>query len=326
MKKRFFLSVAVMFAVVSSVLAQTTALVVYDGGYFVKNGDEWVEYRPQDKIGAWNEYEQYRESDTFYFIDSKRCRVAVPKLACDKIFVDRKKNEKWEVVYNTISVHPICPESNGLFYCYTTSSIEYDGYFVRDNGTWREYRPNMKREMWAEFKHDGENDQFFILKSEHNTVYVPRSMDNKFVIEKNDNSSWRGGYSTSAIYDRSAKYDYNFIYKNTFIVKGSNNFEDTSDDARISFDRKGNIQICCNGKFHDLKYRSIKLDRYKGEVAIRISIDEKNNVWILSQNGCLVDCKSIGKKRALVGCDNEARYNEIKDLLSISPILFWDNF
>ena len=29
--------------------AQTSGLYVYDGGYFIKNGDSWEEYRPKDK-------------------------------------------------------------------------------------------------------------------------------------------------------------------------------------------------------------------------------------------------------------------------------------
>ena len=50
-----------MLAIVSfvSLMAQTTALVPYVGGYFVKNGDEWTEYRPADKTGKWSTYKQY---------------------------------------------------------------------------------------------------------------------------------------------------------------------------------------------------------------------------------------------------------------------------
>ena len=197
MKKSILLGLLLSFAMTA--FAQTTALVAYEGGYFVKNGDNWTEYRPQDKAEAWNEYKQYKENDIFYFLDSKRCRVAIPKLACDKIFVDRNKNENWEVVYNTISVHPFCPNEDGPFYCYTTTSTEYDGYFVRDNGKWREYRPNMKRGLWAEFDESGENDTHFVLKSKHNTVLVPKTTADRFIITKNDNSSWRGGYTAVAI-------------------------------------------------------------------------------------------------------------------------------
>lgn len=324
MKKRLFLSIAVVLACATSLLAQPTALVAYEGGYFIKNDNKWVEYRPADKLGPWNEYKQYRESDTFYFLNSKRCRVAIPKLARDKIFVDRKKNEKWEVVYNTVSVHQVAPKENGLFYCYKTTSIEYDGYFVRYNGKWHEYRPNMKRGVWAEFRQTGEDEKFFILESDHNIVNIPKTTADNISIKKKDNSSWRGGYRIAAIYDRAAAYDYSFIYKNSFVAKKRNNFEQALGDARISFDRRGNIQISYNGKFYDFKYRSMKPARLEnGNIAICISIDDKNNVWICSQEQCIVDCKSIGKKMTFIGCDNKDGYNEINELLNINPIYFW---
>ena len=323
MKNRFFITIAVLFCVALSSVAQTTALVVYDGGYFVKNGKEWVEYRPGDKIGPWNEYVEYNENDRFYYIRSKRCNVAVPKIARDKILVDRKKRGAWEVVYNTISVHPICPYKNGLFYCYTTSSTEYDGYFVRDNDKWIEFRPNMKREAWAEFKQTGEDENFFILKSEHNTVYVPKSMNNRFVIKKNGNNSWRGGYTTSAIYDRSAMYDYNLIYRNTFTVKREKDFRPATGSSRVSFDRNGNVQVATGGRFYDFKYRSIKHGLYNNTPAIHISIDDKNNIWIVSKEQCVVDCRSVGKKMSFSGSDNKAAYNEIREIFRINPIIFW---
>ena len=321
MKKSILLSLLLSFALTA--LAQTTALVAYEGGYFVKNGDKWTEYRPQDKAEAWNEYKQYKENDIFYFLDSKRCRVAIPKLACDKIFVDRKKNENWEVVYNTISVHPFCPNEKGIFYCYTTTSIEYDGYFVRDNGKWTEYRPNMKRGLWAEFDEVGDNNTHFILKSEHNTVLVPKTTNERFIITKNDNSSWRGGYTAAAIYDTSAQsgINYNFSYLKTFVAKRGNNYKQTKGNCSISFDTYGNIHIKYDNKNVSTVYNSIKLDRYDGELAICISIDKKNRIWILNQDQCIIDCKKAGDKTMLLGSNNTKAYKELKDLLRIRPIV-----
>ena len=306
--------------------AQTTALVAYEGGYFVKNGDKWTEFRPQDKAEAWNEYKQYKENDIFYFLDSKRCRVAIPKLACDKIFVDRKKNENWEVVYNTISVHPFCPNEDGPFYCYTTTSTEYDGYFVRDNGKWREYRPNMKRGLWAEFDESGENDTHFVLKSKHNTVLVPKTTADRFIITKNDNSSWRGGYTAAAIYDTTAQssnnHIYNFGYQRGFIVK-RNGYKLATNSGDISLDTNGQIDITYGDKLVRAVYSSIKLDRYKnGKLGIHITIDERNNIWIMDQDECLVDCKEVGKKMWFKSLDNTntSNYRELRNILRIKPI------
>ena len=323
MKKSILYTMLLLFAVTA--FAQTTALVAYDGGYFVKNGDRWTEYRPQDKAEPWNEYKQYNENDTFYFLDSKRCRVSVPKLACDKIFVDREKNGNWQVVYNTISVYPMCPDGNGLFYCYKGTSTEYEGYFVRGNDKWKEYRPNMKRGLWAEFDEVGEDNTHFILKSKYNTVLVPKTTEERFIITKNDNSSWRGGYTTAAIYDTSANnvgnYNYNFDYRNTFIAKRGNNYRLTEYGCSISFNTNGRIDIKYGDRQVSTVYSSIKLERYDGELAIHITIDKKNNIWILNSDQCIIECKKVGKKTMLLGCSNTKAYKELKDLLRIRPIV-----
>ena len=315
--KKLFLTFAFLMTGLLALQAQkTTALVTYEGGYFVKNGDEWVEYRPAHKTGVWNRYEQFDEDDTFFYIKNKKCYVAVPKLYKDKIFIDRaKKRKNWEVVYNTLSVYLRCPDKDGLFYSYRNhrkEHSEWDGYLVRDNLTWREYRPRMKSGVWAEFKQSDENERFFILTSEHNTVYVPKSTADDIIILQNDNNSWRGGYSIEAIYDRSAAYDYNFYYENSE-KKGAAAVP--AKQCRISFDRKGNIQVVYDGKFHDLAYRKVELADYEGNNAIKITIDDKNRIFLLSSHRALVDCKLIGKKVFFINGGNTEVVTEVKDLL-----------
>ena len=58
MKKKILLTVLIAVAGIMSTVAQTTALVTYQGGYFIKNGNDWIEYRPADKVEPWNEYKQ----------------------------------------------------------------------------------------------------------------------------------------------------------------------------------------------------------------------------------------------------------------------------
>ena len=259
MKKLFTL--CLLAVAVSALQAQTTtALVTYEGGYFVKNGKEWTEYRPAHKTGAWSKYKQYGEDDTFYYMKNKKCYLSIPKLYKDKIYIDRDKGKKnWEVVYNTLSVHQRCPDTEGLFYSYRNHRKEhgeYDGYFVRKNLVWQEFRPRMKSGVWAEFKQIDENNEYFILASAHNHVYIPKTTDNDIIIYKTDNNDWRGGYAIQAIYDRSAAYDYNFYCENS--EKGGAPAAPAR-QCRISFDRKGNIQLSYNGKFHDLNYQEIEL-------------------------------------------------------------------
>lgn len=315
MKKLFTL--CLLAVAISALQAQTTtALVTYEGGYFVKNGKEWTEYRPAHKTGAWSKYKQYGEDDTFYYMKNKKCYLSIPKLYKDKIYIDRDKGKKnWEVVYNTLSVHQRCPDTEGLFYSYRNHRKEhgeYDGYFVRKNLVWQEFRPRMKSGVWAEFKQIDENNEYFILASEHNNVYIPKTTDNDIIIYKTDNNNWRGGYAIQAIYDRSAAYDYNFYYENS--EKGGKAAVPTK-QCRISFDRKGNIQLSYNGKFHDLNYQEIELVSYEGKSAVKITIDSKNRILLISSHRAVVDCRILGKKMFFINGDNGKAFTEVNDLL-----------
>ena len=303
MKKKILLTVLIAVAGIMSTVAQTTALVTYQGGYFIKNGNDWIEYRPADKVEPWNEYKQYKEDDNFFYLESNRCNVSVPKISHDKIYVDRKKNGNWEVVYNTLNVHLLCPEGDALYYTYRNHSMkhyEYDGYFVRDNLNWREYRPRMKSGVWAEFKQTAEDYRYFTLESAHNIVYIPKTTDDDIVIKEKDNRNWTGGYSIQAVYDRSATYLYSFYYTKSGLLKGKNKYELTENTARISFDNKCNIQISFNGKHYDLTYTDIEIADYDGKEAILITIDKKNRIWLFDGTARL-ECKKIGKNMILVG-------------------------
>lgn len=311
MKKKMLFALALFMLIVCSAGAQTTALVPYEGGYFVKSGDKWEEYRPADKAGLWSSYKQYREDDTFFYIKNKKCCLAIPKVKKDKIFIDREKKGKWEIVYNTIDIHAMCPNKDGLFWCYSDGRGDWhNGYFVRNNANWREYAPGKQRTLWADYKQTGEDDDYFYIESTKNKVSVPKRADRNFVITLIGNNSWRGGYTTKAIYDRSAAYDYNFYFNNVRI-KG----KDNGKKARVSFNRSGNIQIAYNDKHYDLEYSSIKLVDYNGRDAIEIAIDKKNNLLLTPDGKCDAKCKSVGKDMLFAGGDNASNIAEVITLL-----------
>ncbi|MDO5461850.1 MAG: hypothetical protein Q4F44_09415 [Bacteroidales bacterium] len=312
MKRRFLMTLVLAIAGMASMIAQTTALVTYEGGYFIKDGKEWTEYRPADKVEPWNEYKQYNEDDKFFYLESKRCNVSVPKISHDKIYVDRKKNGNWEVVYNTLNVHLLCPEGNALYYTYRNHSMkhyEYDGYFVRDNLNWREYRPRLKSGVWAEFKQTAEDYRYFTLESAHNIVYIPKTTDDDIVIKDKDNRNWSGGYAIQAVYDRSATYLYSFYYTKSGLLKGKNKYGLTENTARISFDNKCNIQISFNGKHYDLTYTGIEVAELNGKEAILITIDKDNRIWLFDGTA-QIECKKIGKKMLFVGAGSYRKLME----------------
>ena len=300
---------------VVSLMAQTTALVTYEGGYFVKHGEEWTEYRPADKAGKWSTYEQYNEDDVFFYLENKKCRLAIPKLYKDKIFIKRNKKGDWEVVYNTLSVHLLCPDGDALFYSYRNHSLkhsEYDGYFVRDNMNWREFRPRLKSSVWAEFKQTSEDGRYFILESSNNIVYIPKTTGDDIVIKEKNNPNWTGGYAIQAVYDRSATYQYNFYYTKSGRIKNSN-YTLSDKSARISFDNRCNIQVAFDGKHYDLTYTGIQIAENDGKEAILITIDPKNRIW-LYDGTARIECEKIGKKMLFVGA---AGYRKVLEQLKI---------
>lgn len=306
-----------MLAIISfvSLVAQTTALVPYVGGYFVKNGDEWTEYRPADKVGKWSTYKQYKENDTFFYVKNKKCNLAIPKLGKDMISIDREKNGKWEQVYTTIDVHHQCTEPDGLFYCYNDGrGREHNGYFVRlDGGVWHEYAPGKKRGVWAEFKQTGEDKDYFIVESTENIVRIPKREGLNFIITKPGYDGWRGGYTTKAIYDRSAAYLYHFDFEYHGAAKRGNNFKLNKKGGRISLDNKCNLQIAFGGKHYDFVYQSIEIVEgqgglsslvSKGSECILITIDKDNRV-MLYDGSARVESKRIGEKVLLVGASGK---------------------
>ncbi len=298
-----------------TLVAQTTALVPYVGGYFVKNGDDWTEYRPADKTGKWSTYKQYKENDTFFYVKNKKCHLALPKLGKDMIFIDREKNGKWEQVYTTIDVHHQCAEPDGLFYCYNDGrGREHNGYFVRlDGGVWHEYAPGKKRGVWAYFKQTGEDKDYFIVESTENIVRIPKREGLNFIITKPGYDGWRGGYTTKAIYDRSAAYLYHFDFEYHGAAKRGNNFKLNKKGGRISLDNKCNLQIAFGGKHYDFVYQSIEIVEgqgglsslvSKGSECILITIDKDNRV-MLYDGSARVESKRIGEKVLLVGASGK---------------------
>lgn len=318
MKKGILLTLVLAIAGIASMMAQTTALVTYEGGYFVKDGEEWTEFRPADKAGKWSTYEQYKEDDVFFYLENKKCLLAIPKLYKDKIFIKRDKKGDWEVVYNTLSVHLLCPEGDALYYSYRNHSLkhsEYDGYFVRDNLNWREYRPRMKSSVWAEFKQTAEDRRYFTLESSNNIVYIPKTVNDDIVIKEKNNPNWTGGYAIQAVYDRSAKYLYNFYYQHSGVLKNGD-FKATEKSARISLDNKCNIQVALEGKYYDFVYTDIEIADVDGKEGILITIDKKNLIW-LSDSNARIECKAINKKEVMLVGASVADYKAILSQLRI---------
>lgn len=75
----------------------------YDGGYFEKVGNKWFEYKPSQKEGVWNRFDQTDEPKAgFFVIDNGACKVAVPKSPDKDFYILLKGSNDWQWKYKSI--------------------------------------------------------------------------------------------------------------------------------------------------------------------------------------------------------------------------------
>lgn len=316
MKKGLLTAAFIMLGTLSTI-AQTDILVTYDGGYFIKSNDTWEEYRPHDKSGVWASYKQESENYSFYYISNKHCKLAIPKNENNYIYIEAEKENNnglkdkiWNIVYDTKKIYTYYPGGNKLLYCYN------EGYFTRDNDAWREYRPNKKKSLWAEFKQVEEQENYFIIESTKDKVAIPKEPANSFYIKKNN--KWELLYSTSAIYDVSAEYNYNFYFKNHSRADENGKMHEAGSCARLSFNRYGDAQIVYGEKFHDITFKEISTLRYMDDeipIGIEFTIDENSKIQLILHNICIVDIKKLCPYINLTDCTTDNKMKDIMELI-----------
>lgn len=175
------------------VYASETGLFTYEGGFFIKNGAVWQEYRPKEKPGIWATYTQYNEEDKYYNIRNNNCVLSIPKTSNNNFYV--YLNGDWKVIYITRVIYPYYTDSSVGLFCFT------NGYYVRDGKKWRLYLPDKSSSVWASFEQYDENDKFFFLKNNTDKVCVPKRADLKCFIWDKNNNKWLANYSITEIYD-----------------------------------------------------------------------------------------------------------------------------
>lgn len=113
MKKLYLIISCTLFFIVE-LAAQITGLFTYEGGYFVKDGNNWAEYRPQSKDGVWASYMKYDEDENYYYINNSKCSLCVPKKKHNKFYIS--KNNEWKVIYNTTDIYDVASEYDYMLY------------------------------------------------------------------------------------------------------------------------------------------------------------------------------------------------------------------
>lgn len=97
-----FISIALLLLVSSVTYAQR---FYYEGGYFEKQGNKWYEYKPEQKAGVWNWFnETDATDDDFFIIDNGNCKVSVPKSPDKDFYIQLKGRQDWQFKYKSVAV------------------------------------------------------------------------------------------------------------------------------------------------------------------------------------------------------------------------------
>ena len=115
---------AIVLVVIPLLGQAQTGLYVYDGGYFLRNGNVWTEYRPGNKDGVWATYNQFNEKDNnYYHIKNSVSTMAIPKTADNNFYI--YNNGNWEIVYYTTCIYDI-PSNNDSTFMFLNSIMMED--------------------------------------------------------------------------------------------------------------------------------------------------------------------------------------------------------
>lgn len=177
----------------STVWAAETGLFTYQGGFFIKNGKTWKEYRPKDRPGVWATYTQYDDETHYYNITNSNCSLAIPKASHNNFY--KNENGKWVVIYTTRMVYPSFLDTSVKLYCFDK------GYYVRDGKKWRLYLSERPSSVWASFTQYDEDKDYFYLTNSNDKVCVPKRAELSCYLWNKTAKKWEANYDITEIYD-----------------------------------------------------------------------------------------------------------------------------
>lgn len=254
-----------------------TGLFTYDGGYFIRDGNTWVEYRPAQKDDVWATYTQYGEETNFYNIYNNYCSLSIPKEAHNKIYI--RKNNDWEVIYNTRQIYNEFTASSRNVYCYE------DGYFVRNGDSWEEYRPTKRAGVWNSYTKYSEDDNYIMIQNSQCKVAVPKVDGYDFYIL--ENNEWVKCYEGTNVYDPFSGFDFNMRYESYNI--NDNSFKTP---CRLSFDRKGNGEIYFGGNTYSFKFSTVYtkvIRKSETEIGFELELKDGARITVLLESSVMLE-------------------------------------
>lgn len=104
MKKVIHYSILIIIFFICTI-ASKGQRIDYKGGYFEKVGNRWNEYRPQEKSGIHNYFNQYSEDNKWWYVDNGSCQLALPKdPPTNNIWIRFPGNKEWQYKYKATGI------------------------------------------------------------------------------------------------------------------------------------------------------------------------------------------------------------------------------
>lgn len=300
--------------------AQTTGLFTYEGGYFIKNGDNWTEYRPGDSDDVWATYTQSSEEANFYLIRNSECSLGIPKIYdSNHMHIWIWQDDDWKTIYQMKQVYNYFEDQSRNIYAYNEG-----GYFVRDGNEWREYRPVSRPGIWASYEQYDEDDHFFYMNNSACTVCVPKADYDGFYI-LND-GEWEKCYTCSAIYNdnnnnnntaRSQdKYDYIFNFNNYKYVSPDDTFiPNFVSPSKLYISRKGNALIEYGDNKYEFEFKQISIAKDHSYFVLYPEADSMDQYVMVFPTWSKIKMNDIRSPFVLDDGENQQQFDEISKLI-----------
>ena len=248
MNYRFLLASMIMLLSALTQAIGQTGLYTYNGGYFLRNGSHWEEYRPDAKPGVWATYEQYNEEANFFNIKNSLCFVSVPKTTSCNFFY-AKPGYEWSQIYTTSEIYDYMPGSARDIYCYD------GGYFVRDGMDWYEYRPGEKHDVWNEYEQVKADGSFIYLTCKYSDFHIgiPLTGSISSIYIRKGDGDWAPIYTLTGVYDSGKGYEYSIPFGK---MHSENSSDSLSVDSRININSDGTCQVRCADNNYPFEFSS----------------------------------------------------------------------
>lgn len=76
----------------------------YEGGFFVKKGNQWYEFKDEDPSKAVNWFNEIVSDDNFFVGDNGNCKIAIPRNMRNNFLIQLKGESEWLFKYKNIGV------------------------------------------------------------------------------------------------------------------------------------------------------------------------------------------------------------------------------